>query len=276
MRLPDFVIAGTQKAGTTWLRDNLFTHPEVSGCRHQLHFFDRNYAMGLEWYARQFERLPAAHAIGEKSTEYFDTITADEVARRLASDCPDTKVIIILREPAARAISAFKHMVVSGVEPLPASPDAVLFADRERPQEQSNRYIERGFYLRQLEAFYKHIPRDQILVLIFEEDIVKNPQVGLKRALTFLGVNNPKLVRPDTSPANARRLSRAGIRMMNMCWRIPYARSMIWRLDVSLPLPRWQPEFSSRTYQQLNELFRPEKTALYDFLGYRIASWDRE
>ena len=200
MRLPDFVIAGTQKAGTTWLRDNLFTHPEVSGCRHQLHFFDRNYARGLEWYARHFERLPAAHVVGEKSTEYFDTTTADEVARRLASDCPDTKVIIVLREPAARAMSAFKHMVISGVEPLPASPDAVLFADRNRPEEQSNRYIERGFYLRQLQAFYKHISPEQILLLIFEEDIVKHPRLGLERALTFLGVDNPKLVRPDTSP----------------------------------------------------------------------------
>ncbi|MBY5269439.1 sulfotransferase domain-containing protein [Spiribacter salinus] len=134
MRLPDFVIAGTQKAGTTWLLDNLFTHPRVSGCRHQLHFFDRNYAMGLKWYARNFERLPAAHVIGEKSTEYFDTTTAHDVARRLASDCPETKVIIILREPAALAMSAFKHMEVSGVEPLPGNPDAALFADRERPQ----------------------------------------------------------------------------------------------------------------------------------------------
>jgi len=66
MRLPDFVIAGTQKAGTTWLREYLFKHPEVSGCHHQLHFFDRNYAMGLKWYARHFERLSAARVVGEK------------------------------------------------------------------------------------------------------------------------------------------------------------------------------------------------------------------
>jgi len=198
------------------------------------------------------------------------------VARRLANDCPDTKVIIILREPAARAMSAFRHMVVSGLEPLPASPDAVLFADRERPEEQSYRYIERGFYLRQLKAFYKHIPNHQILVLIFEDDIVKNPRVGLERAFRFLGVSNPKLACLDTSPVNARRLSRTGIRMTRMCRRIPYARSIIWRLDAGLPLRRWEPGFSCRTLQQLNELFRAEKSALYEFLGFSISSWDRE
>ena len=64
--------------------------------------------------------------------------------------------------------------------------------------------------------------------------------------------------------------------MMHMCRRIPYARSLIWRLDLRLPLPRWQPGFSSRTHQQLSEVFRPEKTALYDFLGFRIPSWEPE
>lgn len=273
MRKPDFIIAGTQKAGTTWLRDNLFAHPNITGPSKQVHYFDKYYGRGSGWYCRHFNFAPMNVLVGEKSTEYFDTRTAESVAKRIAHECPDTKIIIILREPIDRTFSALQHMVNTGNEPLPGDPNAVLFEDRERPDGEGFRYIERGFYARQLAAFYQHIPESQLLVLIFEEDIVNNPMQGVQRTLSFLGINPPDAV-VDTSPTNARRLSRAGARLMQMFRGVPYARSLIWRLDQRTPFRRWRPEFTQETRSKLRDIFAPENEALYRMLGRRISSWE--
>jgi hypothetical protein len=164
-------------------------------------------------------------------------------------------------------------MVVSGLDPLPENPDALLFADRERPPEKSYRYIERGFYARQLEAFYRHIPPERLLVLIFEEDILANPEDGMRRTFAFLHVD-PEAVQIDTRPVNARRLSRPGVRLMHMFRSVPYARSLIWRLDICSPFTRWKPTFSDETKLALREIFTPENEMLYEMLDRRIPEWD--
>lgn len=275
MRRPDFIIAGTQKAGTTWLRENLYARPDITGSPKQLHFFDEHYDRGLDWYCRNFDGVPPEILVGEKSTEYFDTATAEIVASRIAKDCPDTKVIIILREPVARTLSALRHMVSTGNEPLPQDPNALLFADRERPPGTGHRYIERGFYARQLAPFSRQLRYDQLLVLIFEEDIVAEPHQGLRRTLEFLDAARDD-VRADTNAINARRLSQPAIRLMHAFRHVPYARSLIWRFDMRLPLKRWCPAFSADTRQRLQRIFLPENERLYELIGRRIAAWGRD
>lgn len=273
MRRPDFIVAGTQKAGTTWLREHLFRHPALSGVASQIHFFDRHYEKGLEWYCSHFDRLPQSLLVGEKSTEYFDTATSAMVAERIARDCPEARVIVVLREPVARAFSALQHTVTMGREPLPRDPDALLFADRDRRTEDGFRYIERGFYARQIDDFLRFIPKERLLILIFEEDIMADPKAGLAKAFSFLGVD-PAAVRADRQPVNTRRLSRFGIRLMNELCAVPYARSIIWRIDTRLPLIRWRPVFSDATRATLKALYAPENERLFEILGRRIKSWE--
>lgn len=273
MRKPDFIIAGTQKAGTTWLRSNLFSHPSITGSTKQLHFFDQQYRRGLEWYCKHFDAAQAGQLVGEKTTEYFDIDTADTVASRIAKDCPDTKVIVILREPVARTLSALKHMVNTGNELLPTNLDALLFEDKLRPDIQSFRYIDRSFYSRQLSAFCSHLNKDKLLVLVFEEDVVSEPLKGLQRTLSFLGVDMERF-EINANPVNVRQMSRPGIWLMNRFRRVPFARSLVWRLDQISPFERWKPVFSCTTIQRLHELFAPEKEAVYQILGRRIKAWE--
>jgi hypothetical protein len=274
MRVPDFIIVGTQKAGTTWLRENLFRHPEVTGSKKQIHFFDKNYEKGMKWYCSHFEGMSDGLCVGEKSTEYFDINTASVVAERIARDCPNTRIIVVLREPKARAFSALKHTVVMGQELLPADPDALLFEDRKKlASNKSFRYIERGFYARQLEAYFEHIPREQLLVVIFEEDIVADPESGLRRVFSFLGVD-PSIVKANQKPVNSKSLSSPAIWLMNKFVRVPLVRSLIWRIDERLPLPRWSPVFSDVTREKLRSIYAPENEKLFGLIGRSIKGWE--
>lgn len=274
MRKPDFIIVGTQKAGTSWLRYNLSRHPKISGPKKQIHFFDRNHDNGMKWYSNHFEKFPNGLLVGEKSTEYFDTLTASPVAERIANDCPDARIIVVLREPVSRAFSALKHTVIAGLEPLPKDHDALLFEDHQRSLKDGFRYIERGFYAQQIKAYLDHIPKDRLLVLTFEEDIIQNPDQGISKAYAFLGVDSC-VVQADSNPINVRRrLSQPGIRMMNKFATVPYARSLIWRLDLRLPLKPWNPQFSKETTERLREIYAKPNEELYELLGRRISAWD--
>lgn len=271
--LPHFLIAGTQKGGTTWLEHQLAGRGDVFTPRRQLHFFDRHFDKGVDWYAAQFTGAGPDQVRGEKTTEYLDTIHDQTVAERIARTLPEGRVIVILRDPVKRATSALQHMVNSGLEALPADPDALLFADMERPAGQGWRYIERGFYARQLEALYAHVPRDRVLVLIFEDDIITDPQSCWARVCDFLGLA-PAPPRDDLDQAvNVLRLSAPAIRLSRLFYSVPYARGLIRRLDRMLGLTPWRPRFSDATLQRLRTLYAPHNQALFEMLGRPVPAW---
>lgn len=271
-QLPHFVIAGTQKAGTTWLEHHLNRHPQVYTPRRQLHFFDKHFDWGAEWYAAQFSGAADGQMAGEKTTEYFDSLGTEIVAGRIAETCPDAKVIVILRDPAKRALSAVQHMVNSGLEPLPSDPDAVLFADRNRSEADSYRYIERGFYARQLAAYRSVIPAENILVLILEDDIFADPASGMARVCGFLGLDPPPTETLERS-INTLRLSPLSIRLSRALYNVPYARGAIRRVDRMLGLKPWNPEFSDQTRARLRALYADDIAELEQMLGRDIPSW---
>ncbi|MEM7408127.1 MAG: sulfotransferase [Pseudomonadota bacterium] len=110
MRLPDFLIVGAQKCGTTSTRINLERHPHIAfncgGPRsRELHFFDResNWARGWQWYARHFTE--PAPMIGEKTPNYLQT----HCIERMHKTVPNARLIVLLRNPVARAYSQWNH-----------------------------------------------------------------------------------------------------------------------------------------------------------------------
>jgi hypothetical protein len=195
--LPDFLILGAQKAGTTALYAYLRWHPEITGPSFkEVSFFDRHYAHGERWYRAH---MPARRRslVGEASPSYLFHPLAPE---RVASMLPDARLIALLRNPVDRAFSHYQHEVALGREPLPFG-DAVD-GEEERMRGEVERmlrepsyfshawwnhtYVARGRYAEQLERWFAHFPRERLLVL-FTEELAADTAGTYRRVLDFLG-----------------------------------------------------------------------------------------
>src|SRR5436189_26280 len=113
--LPDFLILGAQKAGTTALYAYLRWHPQVTGPSFkEVSFFDRHYARGERWYRAHLPVRRRA-VVGEASPSYlFHPLAPERVARML----PEARLIALLRNPVDRAFSHYQHEVALGREQL--------------------------------------------------------------------------------------------------------------------------------------------------------------
>jgi hypothetical protein len=198
--LPDFLIIGAQKAGTTALYEYLREHPEITGPSwKEVSFFDRHYARGAAWYRGNFPNaLRARGLVGEASPSYIFHPLAPE---RVAALVPHAKLIALVRNPVDRAFSHYQHEVALGREPL--SFEDALAAEDERLRGEIERmlsdatyfshawwnytYVTRGRYAEQLERWYAAFPRDRLLVL-FTEELAQEPGATYRRALEFLGL----------------------------------------------------------------------------------------
>jgi len=221
--LPEFVIVGAQRSGTTSLFRCLMEHPaiipNVLGTK-GVHFFDTNYSRSIDWYLSHFaskqsrlavESSAGQPAIAGEASPYYLYHPAG--AQRMKALIPDAKMIVLLRDPVARAQSHYEHMVWEGYEPLPTLEDA-LDAEPERLAGEAERlladptatshahqhfsYIDRGRYDEQLARLFEHYPRKQVLVIATDE-LTSDPDPVLLRVQSFLGLE------PDPAITLARR-----------------------------------------------------------------------
>jgi len=206
--LPNFIVVGTQKGGTTELYDKLVLHPQIApSFAKEVHFFDVNYAKGLDWYTTFFPRLDEsassevdARITGEASPCY---IFHPHVARRVWATVPHVKIILLLRNPADRAYSHYHHEVRLGYETLPF--DEALEREPMRikgekarmmtdNQYYSDRYMHysyqsRGIYIDQIQSWFETFPMEQIL-LLKSEDFFANTSSVMSQVHNFLGVKD--------------------------------------------------------------------------------------
>jgi len=200
MTLPSFLVCGIQKGGTTALHAYLQSHPDVF-CpeRKELNFFDQHWDEGLPWYEAFFQGAPDSRlggAIGEASPHYMRSPRAME---RIARTLPDAKLLFILRDPVQRAYSNYTYNLGRGQQDPQQSFPAAIATDDGR-----ERYLDKGFYLRDLEACAERVGRESMLVL-FQEDLRDAPETVLARAFEFIGVD-PQRWTPTTLESNATRV----------------------------------------------------------------------
>jgi hypothetical protein len=200
--LPNFLIIGVMKGGTTSLFKYLAEHPQVAApFRKEIKFFDSNYSYGLGWYRAHF---PLASSLrngllsGEASPYYIFHPTAPE---RIHSALPDTKLIVLLRNPVERAFSHYQHMVRVGAESLSfeealGQEELRLAGEAEKiaidPRYSTANHVRysykaRGRYFEQLKKWYSLYPDNQILVLK-SEDLSNTPSVVFQQTLDFLSL----------------------------------------------------------------------------------------
>ena len=198
--LPDFLILGAQKAGTTALYEYLRRHPDLTGPSwKEVSFFDRHWVRGVKWYRGNFPNRARTRGklVGEASPSYvFHPLGP----ARVQEVVPDARLVALVRNPVDRALSHYHHEVALGREPLTF--EQAIEAEPERTRGEEERlsrepdyfshtwwdytYLARGRYAEQLERWLAVFPREQLLVLASDE-LAAEPGQTFARVLEFLG-----------------------------------------------------------------------------------------
>jgi hypothetical protein len=204
--LPDFLVLGAQKAGTTALYAYLRRHPQITGPSwKEVSYFDRHYARGEGWYRGNFPNLARTRGklVGEASPSYLFHPLAPERVRTLV---PGVRLVALVRNPVDRALSHYHHEVALGRERL--SFEEALDAEEERLRGEEERlrsdpryfsrewwshtYQARGRYAEQLERWLAVFPREQLLI-VPSEDLGADPEAAHGTVLDFLGASPHRL-----------------------------------------------------------------------------------
>ena len=253
--LPDFLVVGAMKSGTSSLFGSLVTHPDILGPnKKEIHFLDNPhyFRFGEAWYRRNFPTLKAMQAASHKlgypaqTGEATPAMISNFYAINAGKLVPNAKIIMILRDPVERAYSHYHHAKRSFTgEPL-SFWDALqaeekrlkkdLRANEARPEAATSKlkrysHTRRGMYIDQIEQWLHYFPREQLMIVstqALKEDIV----TLCEQAYQFLGL-------PPFKGDVRERRNEGG-----------YSERM-----------------DERSREYLTELFRPYNRQLFEFLG---------
>ncbi|MFZ4520871.1 MAG: sulfotransferase domain-containing protein [Bacteroidales bacterium] len=212
--LPDFLIIGAQKGGTSSLFNYLNQHPGVRLPKQkEIHFFDYNYNKGLQWYRNWFPFLTFSGKVTGEASPYY--LFHPVVPRRVFCNCPNVKIIVLLRNPIDRAYSHYIMEVTKGFELSATFEEAIdmeevrLAGEYERLIGEANdysfnhqhfSYLSRGLYFEQIKEWMKYFPPHQFL-FIRSESFFANTISELNKVFEFL--NLPIISNVDLTPENS-------------------------------------------------------------------------
>lgn len=269
-RKPDFLIIGAQRGGTTSMYGYINSHPQVVPAeKKEVHFFDLNFHKGADWYREQFARF--AKSVNRETVQQ-DVVEAENnfitgfitgeaspyylfhplVPQRVYDLFPQIKLIVLLRDPVARAISHYYHEVKLGLEYLPIE-DAIAEEEFRLKGEvekmfsratyysfnhQHYTYLSRGIYIEQIANWMSFFPKEQFSILK-SEDFYNDPQAILNQVFEFLNLPPHKLDKYEK-------------------WNAA---------DYDMD------EINEATYRQIKEYFQPHNRKLSDYLGINF-DWE--
>lgn len=183
MPLPDFIIIGAQKCGTSSLHTYLDEHPDIQmSIEKEVQYFSEpwRWELGLDWYKSRFPEGPGLK--GEASPQYTWYPHYNKSAERMAGLLPDIKLIYMVRDPITRMASQYQDWVAQFWE-------RGSFEDAMQDVEQwPHRYRVTSSYWYQLEHYLKYYKPEQIKIVALE-DLSKDTAVTMKGILEFLGVD---------------------------------------------------------------------------------------
>lgn len=194
-RLPDTFVVAAGKAGSTWLAWRLMAHPQVFlPPEKELHFFsdDRNWARGLDWYSDRFAAAGPERRLADATPT---TMLYSEALRRIAEVQGEARLLAILREPASRAHSNWRHVYYRNAterRTFAALVDdelaeGVRLPRRDRCDPADLRHLSAGLYMDQIELVLDHFPREQLHVVLLD-DVRSDPAAVLAGVAAHLGI----------------------------------------------------------------------------------------
>jgi hypothetical protein len=276
--LPNLIIIGGLKCGTTSLHHYLNLHPEIAMSRpKELNFFvtELNWPLGREWYAAHFD--PAAPVRGESSPHYTNRPTFEGVPGRMREVLgAEIRLVYVVRDPIDRMLSHYLHNVGGGYE------DRSLTDALSDPE---SSYAARSHYFVQLEPYLEAFGAERIAIVSREELKADRPGT-MRRAFEFLGVD------PDFTSEQFEREWETGVakgggrfRLMDRAVRLPGLRAIDRNFDRLPESLRWvverfvhdpdageapKPELPQALREHLIELFRDDVAQLEDLAGRRF------
>jgi len=290
-RLPDFLIIGAAKSGTTTLYAYLGRHPRIfMSTIKEPEFFalDSVYDRGLDWYTSLFKDAAMDQLCGEASTAYTRWPQLPEAAPRIARVLPNARLIYVMRHPIERAYSHYVHRVTR--ELYPHQPIRWTFEEHVRRDPMC---LDGSRYLEQIERYTPFFPRESFLFLLME-DLNKKPVETLRRVWQFLGIDEITVEDTDLKSNESReiregrirRYTTSPVRAIPGVGRLTAVLPRSWknRLYTVLhrsPYGRWverrhtPPPMLPQTRAKLVEQLRTPNDRLADFLGRDLSHWNR-
>lgn len=202
--LPDFLIIGAKRCGTTSLFTYLPEHPSIIESHHDnMGFFNDNYHLGVNWYKSFFTTISTKKRIEKEqgkclsfdvTTRYIEQKSTAENIKKIK---PDMKIIVILRNPIDRAYSQFNLSKKELTQSLDFESEVFReITELEKKMENNNElefnkekqhYIQRGLYAKQLKSWFEIFPRDNILILS-TEDFKNDNNMTYSKIFDFLDI----------------------------------------------------------------------------------------
>ena len=253
--LPDFVVIGAMKAGTTSLYAYMAEHPEVAMPGHkELDFFveELNWPRGLAWYEEQFAHTEGKVS-GDISPNYSKHPHFGGVPERMAGIVPEAKLIYVLRDPIARMRSHWVHAVDAG-----DVTDDIGRVLLEEPY-----FRECSSYGMQLERFLEHYPRERVLLLT-AEDLRERRDEVLAKIFEFLGLDSawrPSSEARDQHSSENKGVPRKGV------------PGFLGRRFTHRPFKPEERRLSPDDEWQLRELMRPDMERLATHMPPGFDAW---
>lgn len=196
MNLPNYIVIGETKCGTTSLYKYLLKHPNIQDTfgngegydetyrTKELRFFDKFYGRGIEWYKSLFPDPKPGYITGEATPMYmYRTL----VARRISEHVPNVKLIVVLRDPVDRFISQFYHNFKWVPGFAERYPNIKVYLNTVIDPDYY--ILEKGMYYYSLLKWMVYFRKEQFFVFSSEE-MFSHPQLAYNKLVKFLGLND--------------------------------------------------------------------------------------
>ena len=279
-QLPNLIIVGGLKCGTTSIHHYLGLHPEIQMSKpKELNFFVRelNWDLGLDWYASRFD--DRFEVRGESSPHYTNLPRFEGAAERIHTHCPDARLIYMVRDPIKRILSHWVHATGAGYEMRE------MVATLSEPD---SSYIHRSMYWMQLQPYLERFDRSQIEI-VTQEELQSEREETMRRAFRFAGADEGFTSEQFDREWEKSSAKQGGkYQLMEKLIKLPGFRSFDRNFDRLPESMRWivekvvhdpekppapKPKLPDDLFETVRGRFGEDVAALQQFAGREFAGW---